>query len=1724
MSNVFDQFDETAVAPLAAAKPSATLEQTQGPAGGDRGNVFDQFDAADEDDRPFFSFTETDPKKLSSFQSAISSGIQGFGGVIADTLKAGAIADAKMGFIDKPEDGILFQAGEWISDLLKEKAPVNPDEQGTLPDKIGSGLGSTAGFLAGGLAGGTSKGALAMAGVLGSGSQATNQYMDALDNGASIDDAYNAAGLGALVGSTEAVPIVKLLDRLDKGTSGGIKRIIINAAKGGTEEGLQEAFQSIASNLIASDLVKYDAERKTFESTGEDAGIGFGIGALFNTVASIFGLKARGRPSTDSAPIESQETETTRPESVQEEEAAVADDSEVNVFDEFDDKPVRDTVADPDAPPVTESETAEPEGDTTGSFQPKLTTDDSQKIRDLGDTITQTIKAHPEYNPGKTGTEPDAIHELSTASVSLNGANSRLGTELTQRDFGLPFGTLQREKSDIKESIAWINENAAEAVKVLKKHGVDFDFKPLSYETYSAPPIDYNEFTKEKHTALADELLSSLKTGDVFHVNDKALVVTKSNKAGLVFQIQHNGGEAFKIGSDRFKNLRDLIATSFWKKEFGLEQKSTGSLDRILKRSSKLEKNEDGIWTLVEGKQTEKKSPPKAAVLSEQGELSFSRAPAANQTQAFEAGDKHVGMRQDDAGSGTRDMEDPIRRDAILKDFSSAIGVPIYKGRISPQSKALGFYRNGVEEIRLRNGNDIEVAAHEVAHLLDDRVPELSKQWKGKNRNKVHVDELRGVSYDKKKLNEGFAEFVRLWTTQPDKAADRAPSFNGWFNDFVAASEHGPALLKAREDMLAWFNQDALKRARSKIGAADEVLPTDLKGRLRQAVVDDLHGLKVMEQDLTGEIAPVGLYETARLSRAKHSMIEGALTIGAPQVNGDGSHSFVGKGLKQILEPVANRQEEFWTYAAGRSARELMGQGREHLFTKNEIAAMTNLETPAFKKAFDEYQIWNGKILDFAEAKGVINAASRNMWKRAEYIPFYRVGARGAKGSKGTEGNWKGIQRLTGGTENLQDIAKNVVQNAATLIDVSLSNEVRLEAAKLAKGPRGAKFMAQIPKEQIPVSVETPQIEQALIDAMGADSKQQLPIDVQIMLDQVAAELGPYTEFIIRGQAPQGGNIVAALQNGKPIFFEVADPLVLRSMISLNRPSKSWITRILSLPKRIGQASITLTPDFMAANLARDTMLGSIMSRSGFKPVLDSLNGIKSRIAQDKNYKDFIANGGGFSSHLVDEEAFTAHLEKFYTKKGINPHNVLNVPRKLFFALEVMADAVEMSTRLGEFRRAQALGEHPRHAAYRAREVSTDFAMRGGGLRRGHELHDRFDDVAEAVGFMYDTVIFLKAATNGIDRTYRGFTEDKNKTAIAVKTGLIGLVSAALWYLNKDNPLYQDLEDWDKDTNWHFFVPKLDEPADAPIEERFHHFRFPKLWEIGAVSSIAERTMETIETGDPVKGAKHVGDVVLSTFGLEYIPQAIAPFYEVYANKNRFTGRPVEGMAQQAVQEWARANLSTSQTLRKAGETVRDVPILNKISPVQAQHLLRGYFNTWATYGLSISDAIFFDNAPDLRVDQYPVIKRFYRQNPSRSSKAVGEFYDALKEATETRRTIKQLLLSDREAMAREQEFTEANRLYKPLTNASKFMRGFGGEIKKVYNTKDLSATQELAKKQSKIGKGNLVVKAQRAGAWRSMGALKAMMIDNLVTKRNDFAKKVIEDMRKSGKAEEAPQ
>jgi len=1048
-------------------------------------------------------------------------------------------------------------------------------------------------------------------------------------------------------------------------------------------------------------------------------------------------------------------------------------------------------------------------------------------------------------------------------------------------------------------------------------------------------------------------------------------------------------------------------------------------------------------------------------------------------------GAKHVEVRKIeelDRPEG-KPRKKPLRREDAIRPLLKAFDIPLYEGRVKGAGK-LGYFIPKKEEVRIKKKSDLEVTAHEIAHLLDYRIPEISRAWKKDSKLR---EELKSVSYDVSKIDEGFAEFVRLWMTQKELAVQLTPNFYQWFENFANTNaKYGQPLKDAQKAMSAWYEQDPLSRAKSKIGERDKSVlgfkkafddvRTTMRDRVRQGVSDDLHGVYKMERDLRGNIEAGGTYEVSRLTRAASSMLDGVLEIGHIVVKEDGSHTFEGKGLAEILKPVGADLENFLSYAVGRSANELKKQGRENLFTQKEIDAMLALETPEFNTAFAEYQEWNNHILDFAEAKGIINPENRALWKRMEYLPFYREEMRPpAKSFKGMEGNWKGVKKLTGGTGNLKDILSNMTQNASQLITEALKNEARVSIADMANSLEGgAKYMTKIKKTAAPTSVSKEQIRDFVYQNLfGLDMKdvkagkvsQEVMESVKVLEKQF--EKNPdFVKFWMHGQAPKGDNVVAVLRNGKPEYYEVIDPLLYRSIASLNRPTKSELVKFLGIPKRIGQLTITLTPDFMLANIARDTLMGTVMSRGGFKPLVDSARGMKSRIKKDKIYQEFIANGGGFSSYFHDESAFRKHIKRFYKKQGIDYKTVLDTPAKIAYAIENIADAFEMSTRLGEYGKARKQGLSPRHAAYLAREVSTDFAMRGDN---------------QAIGFLYDTVIFLKAGINGLDRLYRGFAHDPNKGAVAAKTAMLAGLSTALYLINRGHEDYEDLPDWDKDMHWHFYVPQGD--------GTYMHFRYPKIWEIGAISTVAERGAEALIKKEGKQFAKDFKRVSLHMFRMNPIPQAFMPLYEQATNRVSFFDAPIETPSMQGLAPFARTRPTGSRALADIGIATKDWPRGMQLPPARTEALLRGYFNTWAYYGLTFADKMFYDDAPKLRVDQYPVVKRFYAGMPAKRTKYETQFWDLWREVSEIHRTIRSFDEYN-EKIADELDESHADALaedYPELKTLHKVVGGINKEIREVNRDKTMSPTEKrdaidelVQEKNAELKEGMTVINEQR--------------------------------------------
>ncbi len=188
----------------------------------------------------------------------------------------------------------LYGAGQWIREQTRQALPTNPEFEDEFQQRLARGGGSFAAFVVGGAAGRVVKiPATLSTAVFGGYSNAAVMFQDAIINGDSWEKAYRKAQLGVIPGLSEALPIARLFGRFDKGAGGSIRRALIEAAKGGTEEALQEGFETFVSNLIKSGAVEFHEEGQLFHGVGENADVSFTLGALANFFAAAAGIRRR---------------------------------------------------------------------------------------------------------------------------------------------------------------------------------------------------------------------------------------------------------------------------------------------------------------------------------------------------------------------------------------------------------------------------------------------------------------------------------------------------------------------------------------------------------------------------------------------------------------------------------------------------------------------------------------------------------------------------------------------------------------------------------------------------------------------------------------------------------------------------------------------------------------------------------------------------------------------------------------------------------------------------------------------------------------------------------------------------------------------------------------------------------------------------------------------------------------------------------------------------------------------------------------------------------------------------------------------------------------------------------------------------------------------------------------------------------------------------------------
>jgi hypothetical protein len=730
-----------------------------------------------------------------------------------------------------------------------------------------------------------------------------------------------------------------------------------------------------------------------------------------------------------------------------------------------------------------------------------------------------------------------------------------------------------------------------------------------------------------------------------------------------------------------------------------------------------------------------------------------------------------------------------------------------------------------------------------------------------------------------------------------------------------------------------------------------ENLKTGFFDRMMTGVFDEFRAIRKYDEKS---------YMQARLSKSIDGALQGLLEHG--QVfNDKGALNIVkdSKGLMDILAPVGSEVDQYQIWKALNRDARMPADKRS--FSEDLVADRDKLANgdlngkprkAVYEQALKEENALNRSVLKVALDAGIIDQEGFDKFANdIYYIPFYKQMEGGDVQSVSTASKLTGQEfskALKGGDKKTNDLMENVLMNWSHILSASMKNQAAVSTVKAAESMKAAEIVK--------------------------------PMD---------------------GKYPPGS--VKVMENGKPVHYLLTDPDLVDaiSTISYLGPKSAFLDVAKGFTNAL-RYGITLSPAYKVRNLVRDSIQSAAISPLG-NNILDNVyQGLKMGTKDNPTFMSALVGGGIFEMGTA-HEGNQAKLIKRLIDKGVNANQILDTPAKIKANLQGLLDKYnelgnkfENANRLALYQKLIDSGKSHLEASFAARDLM-DFSMQG---------QFRTIKVLGSVVPFFNARLqgLYKLGKDGITPTYRVLCNattgdpvtDLNDRQKAQRfmtiSSAVMLASVALYGMYKDDEDFQRREDWDRDNFWWF---KIDDVQ----------FRIPKPFEIGALGTIAERTYEQI-ADDSVEGkvfAQRFHSMLADTFSLNPMPQMVKPLIDLYANKDSFTGAPIESGGMENLSKQERINSNTSGLAIALGgisEVAAQILTFNPqaegVSPIQVDYALKAYLGWLGATAASTADLAVEPFTEGTKVRK-PIIDTvglgFIKTEPQTQSKYMTQFY-----------------------------------------------------------------------------------------------------------------------------------
>jgi len=742
---------------------------------------------------------------------------------------------------------------------------------------------------------------------------------------------------------------------------------------------------------------------------------------------------------------------------------------------------------------------------------------------------------------------------------------------------------------------------------------------------------------------------------------------------------------------------------------------------------------------------------------------------------------------------------------------------------------------------------------------------------------------------------------------------------------------------------------------------------------------------------------------------------------------------FIDKNGKDIMpELVAKREELIKGDLNGKSRKELYESVRKDMQKLNESVLKVALEMGLIDSTANMIKRIQEQI-DYIENKeGLSNGAKDRQIEELQqkidelrkdpigyerfvndinYIPFYREMEDGdidAVMTASSLTNQHFSKELKGGESPFADLMENTLRNWSHILSASMKAQAAkatIDAAILMGG-------AEPNLKQQFVMID----DKVNVVVRKKDEDGNIYEDAEVYKD---GQIEPWMTTPATGKS--GKINVKIMVAGSPAYYNVLDPMLLDSISSIGYLGTS--NKFLDVArdfKNMLQYGVTISPAFKVRNLIRDSISAMAVSDLKKNPFANIVNGWAESNKDRPAYISALAGGAIFNFGST-YEGDQAKMIKRLVAQGVKPEHILDSPVKVKEGLKIAWDKYqewgnksESANRMALYTQMRDKGMSHLEASFNARDL-LDFSMSGSW--------PAFRQVAQVIPFLNARVQGLyKLGRDGITPTTRvayntitgkslwdvdeqgkltekgerqKLTDQQKAASFSIVTASVCLASLALYFAFKDDDEFKKRDEWDRDNFWWFKLPGMD-----------YALRVPKPFEIGAFGTLAERIAEQVF--DKEAEGKQFEDslkrMVTDTFAVN-LPQIAKPLVDLYANKDSFTGAPIESAGLERLSKQERTTDTTSPLAIALGGLSSVMPFTGEgMSPVQMDYAIKAYFG-WL--GSAIAETSHYAVMP-FKEGAYPDSKWVDRASvglvkslPSNQSKFATAFYESNKEISQ---------------------------------------------------------------------------------------------------------------------------